>query len=273
MASEFEGVLKSIVNLLSRRGDELVGERLPAIPDGQRVYAVGDIHGRLDLFERMISTIESDDTARDSAETLVILLGDLVDRGPESAKVIAAARAWQQRRPVRLLMGNHEEMFLRAMEDETALRHFLRVGGRETVLSYGLDPNEYRALSIPDLRDRLAEIVPTSDIGFLRAMEDMIRVGDYLFVHAGIDPAVSIEAQHRGDLRWIREPFLSHPEPFGVCVVHGHTIREDVEVRIPRRGRKGWPNRIGIDTGAFRSNRLTAIGLQGSERWFMEASL
>ena len=101
---------------------------------------MGDIHGRLDLFEALIAAIEADDAASAPAETTVILLGDLVDRGPDSAGVVARARAWQRQRPVRILMGNHEEMFLSSFEKAETLRHFLRFGGKETVLSYGIDP-------------------------------------------------------------------------------------------------------------------------------------
>ncbi|WP_066555658.1 metallophosphoesterase family protein [Croceicoccus bisphenolivorans] len=242
---------------------------MPRLPDNTRVYAVGDIHGRLDLFRQMIERIDADDAARGNANSLVILLGDLVDRGPHSAGVIAAAREWRQRRPVRILMGNHEEMFLRAMDDPVALRHFLRVGGRETILSYGIPLSEYRGLSIKELHERLPALVPQADIDFISGMENLIALGDYVFVHAGIDPSRTIETQVAGDVRWIREPFLSHPQSFEFCVVHGHTIRETVDIHAPRR----WPNRIGIDTGAFRTGNLTAIGLQDTDRWFMEATV
>lgn len=262
-------MLTSLAHLFGFGRNEPMESERPSLPDGQRIYAIGDIHGRLDLFTQMMDRIEADDAARGPAETLVILLGDLVDRGPDSAQVIATARDWQARRPVRILMGNHEEMFLRALEDETSLRQFLRIGGRETVLSFGIDRGEYRDLSIEDLFDRLQHLIPRADITFMQSMENLIRIGDYAFVHAGIDPSTPLNAQRTSDLRWIREPFLSHPAKFDVCVVHGHTIRENVEVHAPRK----WPNRIGIDTGAFRTGRLTAIGLQGRNRWFMEAAL
>ena len=108
----------------------------PAIPQGERVYAIGDVHGRLDLFAALANAIEADDAARGSADTTVILLGDLIDRGPDSASVVAAARAWQYRRKVRIICGNHEEMFLGSFHHEETLRHFLRHGGKETLLSY-----------------------------------------------------------------------------------------------------------------------------------------
>jgi serine/threonine protein phosphatase 1 len=114
----------------SRRGCRPDGV-LGGGPPGQRLYAIGDIHGRLDLFRTMIDRIDADDAARDPAETTVILLGDLVDRGPDSAGVIDAARAWGRQRRVRLVQGNHEEMFLGSFDDDKTLRHFLRYGGRE----------------------------------------------------------------------------------------------------------------------------------------------
>ena len=262
-------VLKTIGNLLGKkRSHRGADARGPSLPEGRRIYAIGDIHGRLDLFEQMIARIETDDRERRDADTLVILLGDLVDRGPDSAGVIAAARDWQQKRAVRVLTGNHEEMFLRSLHDEAALRQFLRFGGRETVMSFGLTPEEYRTLSHADVMKQIERIVPADVIEWLETAEDIIVEGDYVFAHAGIDPASPVDDQSPSALRWIREPFLSHDEAMDVCVVHGHTIRDEVEIR--RVG--GWPNRIGIDTGAFRTGRLTALGLQGSERWVMEAS-
>jgi serine/threonine protein phosphatase 1 len=121
---------------------------LPAVPPGTRWYAIGDIHGRLDLFEAIIGAIEQDDARAPAAESTVVLLGDLVDRGPDSAGVVRRARAWQAERRVRLLAGNHEEMFLYALEDVAVLRHFLRHGGRETALSYGIRRADYDQASL-----------------------------------------------------------------------------------------------------------------------------
>ena len=236
---------------------------LPAVPAGERVYAVGDIHGRLDLFAALVEAIDQDDAARAPAKTTVILLGDLVDRGPDSAGVIALAREWQQRRKVRILHGNHEEMFVRSFRDMETFRHFLRHGGRETVLSYGVDRARFIPATIEEAHAMMCEAVPVEDIEYLKGFEDMIEVGDYLFVHAGIDPRVAIEEQKRHDLRWIREPFLSHLEPHGPVVVHGHTICE-----LP----EDCGNRIGIDTGAFMSGRLTTLVLEGTSRRYLEAA-
>lgn len=234
----------------------------PAIPAGQRAYAVGDVHGRLDLFDALLAAIEADDAARGPSDTTIVLLGDLVDRGPDSAGVIRAARALGQRRSVRILLGNHEEMFLDALESEEVLRHFLRYGGRETVLSYPVDPAAYHRAELAETLDLMRAAVPQQDIDFIRGFEDQVRIGDYLFVHAGIRPGVPLEEQRVADLRWIREPFLSHRESFGPVVVHGHTIFDKPDFT---------GNRIGIDTGAYRTGRLTALGLEGTQRWLIEA--
>ncbi len=233
-----------------------------AIPAGQRVYAVGDIHGRRDLFEVLVEAIEADDSSLPAADTTVILLGDLVDRGADSAGVIALARQWQGRRRVRILAGNHEEMFLRSFDKLDIFRHFLRHGGRETVLSYGVDRTAFAQTTMEEAQAMMRELVPAEDVAFLESFEDMISIGDYLFVHAGIDPRLPIEEQKTHDLRWIREPFLSHPDSHGQVVVHGHTICDAPE---------DCGNRIGIDTGAYMSGRLTAIVLEGTQRRYIEA--
>ncbi len=245
----------------------LLGGRRPvrdfAIPAGERVYAVGDIHGRLDLFEDLIATIEADNAARGSAVTTVILLGDLIDRGPDSAGVVARAREWGRQRQVHFIMGNHEEMLLQAREDIDTLRGFLKFGGYETLLSYGIDPDIAAGADIEELHRLLREAIPEEDCTFIYGFKKHVSIGDYLFVHAGIRPDMPLHHQQTKDCRWIREPFLSHDGDFGACVIHGHTITDEPEVRH---------NRIGIDTGAYVTNTLTAIGLEGTQRWFLSAS-
>ena len=233
---------------------------LPAVPAGQRIYAIGDVHGRLDLLEALIAGIEADDLARGGADTTVILLGDLIDRGPASAGVVAAVQDWGQRRRVRNLMGNHEEMLLAAMDSDTVLRSFLRFGGRETVLSYLPDPGVYHRASLSETRALMHSAIPAAHLEFIRGFEDMITVGDYLFVHAGIRPGVALSDQQSQDLRWIRDPFLGHSDPFGHVVVHGHTIFNEPDV---------GHNRIGLDTGAYRTGQLTAMGFEGTQRWII----
>jgi serine/threonine protein phosphatase 1 len=236
---------------------------LARIPDGLRVYAIGDIHGRRDLLDQLLFRIDADERTRGPARTQLIFLGDLVDRGPDSAGVVQRALELKQGggADVRLLMGNHEEVFLKALDGSLeALRFFVKIGGRATILSYGFTPDEYDALDYPDLLDQLIERVPAAHVAFLKSFEDRIAIGDYLFVHAGIRPRVPVEEQTGGDLRWIRSEFLDFRGSHGPIVVHGHTICDEVEE---------LPNRIGIDTGAFASGRLTALGLEAGERWFL----
>jgi serine/threonine protein phosphatase 1 len=235
--------------------------RIPSVPEGTRFYVIGDIHGRLDLYDALIDAIEADDFDRAPADTQIVLLGDLVDRGPESAGVIARTRDWQMTRNVRILAGNHEEMFLQAFEKPEILRHFLKHGGRETILSYGLSKKQFNAMTLDELFALLPQLVPQADRDYVADFEEMIIAGDYLFVHAGIDPAVPIDAQKRSDMLWIRDRFLSHEGPLEKVVVHGHTIFD----RVMDCG-----NRIGIDTGAFRSGVLTALVLEADQRRILQ---
>lgn len=236
--------------------------KLPSVPDGTRYYVVGDIHGRLDLYGALIAAIEEDDRLAAPADTRIVLLGDLVDRGPDSAGVIARTRQWQERVKLRVLAGNHEEMFLSAFNKPEALRHFLKHGGRETMLSYGLSTKQFATLELEDLFALLPQLVPEADREYVAGFETMIRAGDYVFVHAGIDPTRPLDEQKRSDLLWIRERFLAHEGPLEKVVVHGHTIFD----RVMDCG-----NRIGIDTGAFRSGVLTALVLEGDQRRIIQA--
>lgn len=247
---------------LFAKNEHLSAEPQACVPQGRRVYAIGDIHGRFDLFDELLSQIESDTASRGRADTWIVLLGDLVDRGPDSCRVVERAIDLARGGNVRILAGNHEEMLLGSMTNEETLRHFLRHGGKETLFSYGLQPEEYAAAKLELLRERMNELVPASHIAFFRAMENQIICGDYLFVHAGIRPGIALEDQTVSDMRWIRREFLDHTEPHSHVVIHGHTITDDPVTR---------PNRIGIDTGAFASGRLTAIGLEADQRWFLEA--
>ena len=233
------------------------------IPDGQRVYAVGDIHGCADLLDDLIAQIEADDATRGPAETTVIFLGDIVDRGPASAGVIDRLITLSESRPnVRFLLGNHEEIFLGALDGEPkALRLFCRIGGRETVLSYGMDAAEYERLDYEELVERLGQLVPARHRTFLDAFEDLITIGDYAFVHAGVRPGTPLEDQRSSDLRWIRDPFLDHRGPLAKMIVHGHTVTEAVDPKA---------HRIGIDTGAYATGRLTALGLEGDQTWLLQ---
>ena len=224
------------------------------------MYAIGDIHGRLDLFRALADAIEQNDKDRGQAETQIIVLGDLIDRGPDSAGVLEAVRSWQAQRTVHVLAGNHEEMFLQSIDDIETFRHFLRFGGDETVLSYPVDKLAFEQADLEEAHEMMRTAIPEADVEFIRGFEHYREIGDYLFVHAGIRPGEPVMEQRIEDLHWIRGPFLEHLDDFGHIVVHGHSIREKPEIRR---------NRIGIDTGAFMSGRLTALGLEGPERWLI----
>ena len=236
-----------------------------AIPKGQRVYAIGDIHGRDDLFAELIELIRADNAARGRANVSLILLGDLVDRGPQSAEVVERAiNLRAEFDDMRLLIGNHEECFLAALTgDVRRLRYFMRIGGDATVSSYWNDDESLATASFEEVAERLPQLVPAEHVRFLETGEDVIEIGEYVFVHAGIRPGVPMEKQSLVDLRWIRDDFLVDDRDHGVMIVHGHTIRDDVDE---------WPNRIGIDTGAYRSGVLTAIVLEGDERRYLKTA-
>ena len=155
--------VRSLLNLVSRTAPPAF-----VVPDGRRIYAIGDIHGRRDLVERLLAMIDADDRARGTARTELIFLGDLVDRGPDSRGVVERLMAVRDERPARFLMGNHEEVFLRALRGEKgAMRFFIRIGGRETILSYGISDREYRDVDFDGLTVLLRERVPAEHVAFL----------------------------------------------------------------------------------------------------------
>jgi len=227
------------------------------------VFAIGDVHGRSDLLDQMLDAIDAEQARLGAAEKLIVFLGDLVDRGPDSRGVIDRVRALVLDRQARLLMGNHEEVFIGAARGDIATaKSLLRIGGYATLASYGIDREAADRGSFEDLAALLLDLIPRADLAFIERGEDMISIGDYCFVHAGIRPGQPLEAQLPTDLRWIREPFISSKRDHGAVIVHGHTITTEVE---------DLPNRICIDTGAYRSGRLSAVVLEDDRRWFLEA--
>src|SRR5437763_5676704 len=238
-------------------------ESAPAGARGTRAYVVGDVHGRLDLLDALLAEIENNIAAQPPRKTLLVFLGDLIDRGPSSAQVVERLRTYE-RPSVRtvFILGNHEEVLLRILDGDTSLiQSWLRFGGEQCLKSYGADPLEISVLDDASAIPAIRAAIPEKHQTFLRSFVDTCRFGDYLFVHAGIRPGVSIDQQLQSDLRWIREPFLHDDTDHGCVVVHGHTICPVVEEH---------PNRIGIDTGAYRTGVLTALALEGSQRWYLD---
>lgn len=207
--------------------------------------------------------IDEEHARHAAAQKMIVFVGDLVDRGPNSRAVVDLVRRRVQSGEARLLMGNHEEILIGAARGDVATtKALLRVGGYATLASYGINRDLADHGSYEDLASLLVAQFPRSDLTFLERAEDMILIGDYCFVHAGIRPGQPLDAQLPTDLRWIREPFISSRRDHGAVIVHGHTITPEVE---------DLPNRIGIDTGAFRSGRLSAVVLEEDRRWFLEA--
>jgi len=244
-----------------RRG-RAQGLSSPRTPPGCRAYAVGDVHGRLDLLEDMLGKVEADMADRNPRRAILLFLGDIIDRGPASCQVVERLRTYRHSslRTV-FLMGNHEEVLLRLLAGERGVfGSWLKFGGAECLASYGVDVNALRAMPEREALSAIGNAIPEDHAEFIGGFADTLRFGDYLFVHAGIRPAIDLSLQSQSDLRWIRQPFLGDDSDHGFVVVHGHTINEKVVER---------PNRIGIDTGAYRTGVLTTLVLEGDHRSFL----
>ena len=233
------------------------------VPDGRRIYAIGDIHGRADLLAEVYEMIRQDDAAADDGKTKVIVhLGDYVDRGQQSREVVEMLTAPADGIESVCLKGNHEDLMLAFLDGEEIGRMWLHNGGNATLASYGVPMTDYAGDDMPvQARQALAENLPADHNAFLRGLKLMHLEGDYLFVHAGVRPGVDLARQDDGDLMWIRDEFLNATDDHGKIIVHGHSIRPEVEL---------MPNRIGIDTGAFRSGRLTCLVLDGTSRRLLQ---
>ena len=236
-----------------------------ATPPGTRIYAIGDIHGRLDLLLRLHELIVVDAAGSHAPRRVLVYIGDYIDRGPSSAGVLDLLLD----RPlpgfeIVALIGNHEDTLLQFPDDIGVGPSWLTYGGVQTLESYSIDvvPGSWRDdRELRRLQGEVRRRLPRRHVEFMRGLPLMHIEGDYLFVHAGIRPGVPLELQERDDLLWIRDEFLQSSEDHGKIVVHGHTISEEPELR---------PNRIGIDTGAFHTHRLTCLVLDGTDRMFLQ---
>lgn len=244
----------------ARAGPERADAR-PEMPE--RIYAIGDVHGRYDLFRRLMNIIERDQAARAAAVTRIVLLGDIVDRGPDSASMVRGCMkltAFTDRFLV--LKGNHEQMMVEALQGSLFVyRQWLKFGGKETLLSWGVDRDMLEGPATRDSLRTAAAIVGKDIVQWLADLPLYHRHGDYLFVHAGIRPGIALARQRADDMLWITDEFLESDTPHGMIVVHGHSISEGADVRA---------NRIGIDTGAYRTEQLTAIGIEAHDSWLLQ---
>ncbi len=236
-------------------------------PEGARLYAIGDIHGRLDLLESLLGLIEGDQKGRAELPVTLIFLGDYIDRGPDSKGVVdRLIRGFSPACTPVFLKGNHEALLLSFLKDPFSGLNWLRNGGDAALLSYGVG-RETRQIAFGDGPSGLAEaqrqfeaVLPEDHLRFYEGLKPFYRCGDYFFAHAGVRPNVPLDQQSEDDLIWIRKEFLKSTEDFGAVVVHGHT---------PMRNPEDLQNRVGLDTFAFRTGKLTAAGFEGTERWFL----
>jgi serine/threonine protein phosphatase 1 len=242
-------------NWLKTKPDSSGQTTPPTLPDGERIYAIGDIHGRRDLLDRLITLIEAD-LVDYKGESRLVFLGDYIDRGPDSKGVLERMMGpLPGTLPPVFLLGNHEESFLAFFTDISVGNGWLTHGGLNTLLSYGI-PFKGGSPTLQLQSDIVANF-PETHRNFLAGMPTWFICGDYYFVHAGVNPTIPLDQQSDGDRLWIRHGFMSWKTPLEKMIVHGHTISDTVDVHAYR---------IGVDTGAYASGRLTALVLEGPQR-------
>lgn len=254
-----------MLSTLFRKKARPAAPTAPAVPDGLAVWAIGDIHGRLDLLKSLMKAVLEDIKASPSQRKLVVFLGDYIDRGPDSRGVIdllirlsdVAGVEWH------FLKGNHEEIMLRFLDDPSVGNRWCTYGGDAALASWGLKPPSiaHRKEGWAHLSDELNHALTPDQRAFLNALETELMIGDYAFVHAGYRPGVPLADQSDGDRLWIRGDFLDSDVEFDKVVVHGHT-----PVRSVHQDRR----RIAVDTKAYSSGVLTALRLQGTTRSFLQ---
>ena len=230
------------------------------VPEGMRVYAIGDIHGCLVELNALLAKIEDDSAAYDG-DARLIFLGDYVDRGPDSKGVLDRLLATPDRFKTHFVRGNHDQILLDFLENPALFRDWRDFGGRETLMSYGVTPPRFdNEEAYAEARNVLRSNMPESHVDFLGGLQYSVAIGGYYFVHAGVRPGVALDRQSEEDLLWIRDEFLLSNTDFGLTVVHGHTPM-DAPVRRP--------NRISVDTGAYATGKLTSAVLEGTECRFL----
>lgn len=237
--------------------------RRPSLPTGLRIYAVGDIHGRLDLLNRLLARTNRDIALRPTVRPVYVFLGDYIDRGPSSRETIDRLIEHGETHESVFLKGNHEQIALKCLSDRSLFDQWLRLGGLETLVSYGVPPETLANGKIVELQAAFHGALPQTHFRFFRDLQNSFVCGDFFFAHAGVKPNVELSQQKESDLLWIRGEFLSSTDDFGKIIVHGHTPTSEIEV---------GPSRINIDTGAFVTGRLTCLVLEGESLSVIDTS-
>ncbi len=231
-------------------------------PEGMRLYAIGDVHGRLDLLTAMHRAIAAEIGRDRPADWRIVHLGDYIDRGPQSKGVLDFLIAARERDPRNVVLaGNHELGLLEFLAAPSASGLFARYGGVETARSYGVD---LLSGAIEEGHRALAAALPQSHVAFLKSLAFSFAAGDFFFCHAGIRPGLPLDRQEPRDLVWIRDEFLAHAGLYEKVVVHGHTPGEKADVR---------PNRINLDSYACGTGRLSALAADGGAKRILEATV
>jgi serine/threonine protein phosphatase 1 len=231
--------------------------RRPSLPAGLRIYAVGDIHGRLDLLDDLLARIDRDRATRPITRPIYVFLGDYIDRGPWSRETIDRLLEHSQGNEAVFLKGNHELIAIKSLSDRGPFEQWMRLGGIETLMSYGLRGEDLAGgKSMVEIQAAFHAALPRTHLRFFRELQLSFTCGDFFFAHAGVKPGIEISRQNERDLLWIREEFLTSRDDFGKIIIHGHTPTFEVEV---------GSNRINIDTGAFATGRLTSLVIEDSK--------
>ena len=252
-------------NLFGLRRGAAEAARKTCVPEGVVVYAVGDVHGQYHLLESLLARIHADVALQDYDRRILVFVGDYVDRGSSSRLVVERVAAGFPRFETVALKGNHEQMLLDFVADAELWQVYRRLGGAETLLSYGVEPNLLFGANVAatDVHNAFLTLFPQTHLEFLRSLSLSYDCGDYHFVHAGVRPGVPLDRQIEADQLWIRDQFLTAGDVFGGrVIVHGHT---------PTRDPEQLSFRIGIDTGAYMTGRLTAAKFHGADIQFLHS--
>jgi len=249
-----------LLNLFKKKKREI------RAPEGKRLYAIGDVHGCFNEMISLIEFIKKDNASRENKECIIVFLGDLIDRGPDSRKVLQYLLDKNiDFASVHCLLGNHEEMFLNILErdDDDYIPKWLVYGGASCVKSYGLDPDDFAGQSAATMQHMIKKNVPKTHINFVKSFVNNIAFGDYILVHAGVNPKRPLDKQSEREMRWIREPFLSWNKSLDYVVIHGHTIEKEVTK---------FNHRIGVDTGVYESGILSAVRLEDRQVGLLDSN-